>query len=107
MRQSQQPQTQPSTGGASTEAMRKLAMRFQQLLEEERTRLAGELHDDFTQKLTVISLELSLLEGALSSEHEVPRAVLREKCKLFSGIVNELIQSCRRLKAELRPKVLD
>ena len=84
-----------------------MATRFQRLLERERTRLAQELHDNLTQKLTVVSLELSLLDGNLSSEQELSRARISGKIKEIGLLINDMIHSLRRIKAELRPKVLD
>lgn len=91
----------------SADDLRALALRFQTLLERERTRLAQELHDNLTQKLTVLALELSLLDGNILSEQDYPRARLREKVKEMGQIVTDMIQSLRKIKAELRPKVLD
>ncbi len=94
-------------GTVSVDELRGLATRFQKLLESERTRLAQELHDNLTQKLTVISLELSLMDGSVSSENDLPRAKLKEKIKELAAIVSDMIHSLREIKAQLRPKVLD
>jgi signal transduction histidine kinase len=59
------------------------------------------------QKITVLSLELSLMDGSLSSEQELSRTKIAEKVKELAQIVAELIQSLRRMKSRLRPKVLD
>lgn len=94
-------------GSASAKDLRALASRFQNLLEKQRTRLAQELHDNLTQKLTVVSLELSLLDSGMAGEHELSRAQIREKIKELGQIILEVIHSLRKIKAELRPKVLD
>jgi signal transduction histidine kinase len=87
--------------------LRALAARYQKQLENERTRLARELHDDLTQKLTVVSLELSLVDNSVHADEERGRARLRENIKELSQLVADMINSLRRIKGELRPKVLD
>ena len=67
MRRSDQVLPAKPSGSESAQDMRALAKRFQILLEKERTSLARELHDNLTQNLTVISLELSLMDLAVRS----------------------------------------
>jgi signal transduction histidine kinase len=95
------------TASRSVAELRALAQRAQAALEQQRTRLAQELHDHLTQKLTVVSLELSLLDSGLSSEQGLSGPKLREKVKELSFLVQDAIQSLRKIKAELRPKLLD
>lgn len=87
------------------EAMLALA---QTLREEERTRLARAIHDDLSQTLTVLAIELSLLKSSLSSgaNATVPGDCLPTLGKL-AGLVNKLIRSAQEITARLRPKVLD
>ena len=91
----------------TVEDLRVLANRYQAELEHERTRLAHELHDNLTQKLTVVSLELSLIHNGIQADEDVSRAQLLEKVKEVTELVNDLITSLRQIKGELRPKVLD
>jgi signal transduction histidine kinase len=74
-------------------------------LEEQRTRIAQELHDHLLQNLTVLVLELSLMDTNAAAP-SVPTS-WKDKVKEMTQLVNEMIQSVRRLKTELRPKVLD
>ena len=48
--------------------LRALVLRLHRQIEEERTRLARELHDDLAQKLTVVAFELASLKSALGTE---------------------------------------
>jgi signal transduction histidine kinase len=75
--------------------------RVVQAQEQERRRLARELHDETGQALTSILLGLKPLEDALS-EHPARAAV----AELREHVVNAL-QDVRRLAVELRPAVLD
>ncbi len=71
--------------------------------EEERKRLAQELHDDTGQALTGIALALDTLIGSLPPEQEVARQRLR---KLHS-MTQEAMRELRRMALALRPGVLD
>jgi signal transduction histidine kinase len=69
--------------------------------EQERRRLARELHDETGQALTSILLGLKPLEEALAGQAGAPAlAELRQ-------LVVEALQDVRRLAVELRPAVLD
>jgi PAS domain S-box-containing protein len=90
--------------GKSRERLRNLSERLQSLLEEERTRIAREIHDELGQSLTAMKLDLSLLRKNLVSDglagqggkvHEIERAV------------NQVIQTVRKISTELRPGILD
>ena len=96
-----------SRAAASPDELRALCSRLQKKLEQERARLAQELHDDLTQKMTVIALEMSLLDASVQSERELSRTQLKEKVREIAQIINEMIHSLRRIKSELRPKLLD
>jgi signal transduction histidine kinase len=69
--------------------------------EEERRRLARELHDETGQALTSILLGLRTVEEA-SDEHELHRAV-----ETVRDLVRSTLQDVRRLAVELRPAALD
>jgi two-component system, NarL family, sensor histidine kinase DevS len=68
--------------------------------EEERRRLARELHDETGQALTSILLGLKTLEESEAGDLEDAVAGLRER-------VVETLHDVRRLAVELRPKALD
>ncbi|MBN1125344.1 MAG: PAS domain-containing protein, partial [Sedimentisphaerales bacterium] len=52
---------------ASKESLRVFTRKLLTIQEEERRRLARELHDDFTQRLAVLAIELSNLEASAKS----------------------------------------
>lgn len=68
-------------------------------IEEERTRIARELHDDTAQLIHGMRLELHLLQNATEPE---PAAVAR-----IQELVERLLGSTRRIVNGLRPRVLD
>jgi signal transduction histidine kinase len=85
----------------SHDQLRALTGRLQLVREEERTRIAREVHDELGQALTGIKLDLAWLAGRL------PGAALQRKLKGISAHVDATIQAIRRIATELRPGVLD
>ena len=77
----------------SREESRALAGRLLSAHEEERRLLARELHDDLTQRLAVVAIELGTLEERLKSE-EKPVSIrlgeIREKIVRLSGEVHSI-----------------
>ena len=69
--------------------------------EEERRRIARELHDELGQRLTILKMEIANVPRPETGEAtEVRRAAMLE-------MVDETINSVRRLATELRPLMLD
>ena len=89
--------------------LRSLATRLQAVREEERTRIARELHDEFGQMLTALRMDLSILERMVSRTVMEPlsRMSLFEKIGSISDLLEKTIRATRRIITELRPAVLD
>ncbi len=87
----------------SHEQLRALSVYLQSVREEERTRIAREVHDELGQALTSCKLDLSWIAGKL------PRGLkpLLAKTKALSAHIDSTIQMVRRISTELRPGVLD
>ena len=87
----------------SRQELRDLAARLQTVREEERTRIARELHDELGQQLTGLKIDLSWVRGRL------PRTQAEAADRLQSVItrVDGTVDSVRRIATELRPGVLD
>jgi signal transduction histidine kinase len=93
---------------ASREELRALAARLETVREEERIRIARELHDELGQALTSLKMDLSWLNRRLSAnEEEVPRHLLTEKIGAMSAFVDTTIKSMRNIATQLRPMILD
>jgi signal transduction histidine kinase len=88
---------------ASLGQLRALAARLQSIREEERKRVAREIHDQLGQALTAIKLDVSSLV------RELPTAQGKESNRVPSilKLVDETIQTVRRIATELRPGMLD
>ena len=71
--------------------------------EEERARMAREVHDELGQALTGLKMDLAWLR-----KHTSPRqGGLLQKYQDMSDLVDTTIQGVRRIATELRPGVLD
>lgn len=76
--------------------------------EQERTRIARELHDELGQSLTGLKLELAWMKNRLAKDgHGEFLALAREKADGMSQLIDTTIHSMRRIVTELRPAVLD
>jgi signal transduction histidine kinase len=88
---------------SSFEQLRALAARMQTAREEERARVAREIHDELGQALTAIKIDLTaLLPNALAD----PGPNLQRQQTIFR-LLDEAIHCIRRIATDLRPGVLD
>jgi signal transduction histidine kinase len=87
----------------SHEQLRALSIYLQYVREEERTRIAREVHDELGQSLTRIKMDIAWVGSRLPRSQRP----LLEKIARMSEHVDETIQSVRRIATELRPGILD
>ena len=88
----------------SREELRALSSHLQTMIEDERTRMSREIHDELGQELTSLKFDVSWLRDRAV---EANSAVDREKLTLMLKDIDVLISSVRRIATELRPPVLD
>lgn len=79
-----------------------LSNRILSVMEEERARLARELHDQLGQVLTAVKLDLQLL-----SEELIAFQRQREKLSQSINLIDTTLQLVRRQSVSLRPPTLD
>ncbi len=83
--------------------LRELAARLESVREEERARVAREIHDELGQALTAIKIDLASLIRSLRPDQEEEL----EKAESILRLVDQTILSVRRIATELRPSILD
>lgn len=89
------------------EKFHKLSSRVQGLREEERTRIAREIHDELGQLLTGIKMELRMLENRLSDRDDRSLNPAIDKLVEIAELVDTTIGSVQSISAGLRPSALD
>ncbi len=87
----------------SREQLRRLSRHLEKVREEERTRVAREIHDELGQVLATLAMETALLECDMPTE----RGDLHLKISSMRGFIDSAIKTVQRVSAELRPVMLD
>ena len=88
---------------AHEELLRELSAHHDSVREEERARIAREVHDEMGQALTALKMDLSLL--GLESAKTAPRVA--EQARELKARVDGIIQLVRDVATALRPAALD
>jgi two-component system, NarL family, sensor histidine kinase UhpB len=97
----------------SREELRDLSANLQRAREEEKMRIARELHDDLGQQLTALKMDLSSVEQTLQPaalDGPASSQAAAETLRLLAGmrrLVDSTVASLRRIAADLRPVMLD
>ncbi len=91
----------------SSDQLRALSAKLQFLREEERSRIAREIHDELGQMLTALKMDLRWIEGRLSHGPDTTLNPVLEKVVEAGEMADATIASVQRISTELRPGVLD
>lgn len=83
--------------------LRELAAHQERVKEDERKRIAREIHDDLGQNLLALRIDVSLLDEA--TRH--PHPEINKEIRSLMGQVDNVIRSVRAIINDLRPPVLD
>jgi two-component system sensor histidine kinase UhpB len=87
----------------SREQLRALAAHVESVREQERVRIAREIHDELGQSLTCMGMDLAFLDKQIDpGNHEAAARVAA-----LVELVKDTIRCVRRISSELRPSILD
>ncbi len=93
---------------SSTARLRALSARLQSAREEEGTRIAREIHDELGSALTGIKWDLECVDKFLrGTVDDCQIKSAQEKIPTMINLIDETINTVRRISSELRPGVLD
>jgi two-component system sensor histidine kinase UhpB len=88
----------------SREELQRLSANIEHIREEEKTRIARELHDDLGQLLTALKIDMVRFEQAIDGK--IDEAIAGGLRNVY-GLIDQLVASVRRIAADLRPVMLD
>jgi len=87
----------------SREQLRALAAHVESVREQERVRIAREIHDELGQSLTCMGMDLAFLDRQIDPENKDAAA----RVAALVELVKDTIRCVRRISSELRPSILD
>ncbi|MCZ6481560.1 MAG: PAS domain S-box protein [candidate division NC10 bacterium] len=88
---------------SSREQLRALSTRLLSVQEEERSRIAREIHDELGQALTGLKIDLTWVAQRLAPNQEH----VKKKTDWMTHLIDTTVQTVRRISTELRPRILD
>lgn len=88
--------------------LRALSARLQSVREDERMRIAREIHDELGQVLTGLKLDVvSLTKKISESVSRTDWDLLKDRSQEIVNLINNAILTVRKISTELRPGLLD
>ena len=88
--------------------LRELAARSEAVREEERTRIAREIHDELGSLLVALKMDVSWLDRRLSEQATASgQDRMREKCRNMGRLIENAVVNVGRIITDLRPSILD
>jgi signal transduction histidine kinase len=93
---------------ATSQQLRALSARLQSAREEEGIRIAREIHDELGSSLTRLKWDLEIMsKEELGTQDQERLEKSRRKISEMIALVDETVNTVRRISAELRPSALD
>ena len=88
--------------------LRQMSVRVATAEQEERRRIARELHDELGQALTCLKFDWAAITRHIEEQPGFePSAELEQELQSAGALIDRTIQSARRLMTSLRPAILD
>ncbi|MEP7083304.1 MAG: PAS domain-containing sensor histidine kinase [Betaproteobacteria bacterium] len=87
----------------SQEEIQSLALAANQAREEEKRRIARELHDELGQSLTALKMDVGALRQSLGGADET----ITRKLDSMQQLLDSTVAAARRISSDLRPMMLD
>lgn len=94
--------------------LRELSAYTHTVREEERTRIAREVHDELGSLLVALKMDVGWLDKRLgeqaqrsNDEAQAMRGVMRSKCQNMSRLIEAAVDNVGRIITDLRPSILD
>lgn len=92
---------------ASVQQLRNLAQRLQTAREDERARVAREVHDELGQALTGLKLDVAALRNRTANNGDRGDGEITTRLADMAHLIDGAVQTVRRIATELRPAILD
>ena len=94
--------------------LRELSAYSEQVREDERTRIAREVHDELGSLLVALKMDVNWMDKRLSEQEGRPpeqaqdmRQRMRCKCQNMSRLIENAVDNVGRIITDLRPSILD
>jgi PAS domain S-box-containing protein len=82
--------------------LRELSAYLETVREEERTRIAREIHDELGSLLVALKMDVNWLEKRIDD-----KPALQTKCQSMGGLIDRAVDNLGRIITDLRPSILD
>lgn len=94
--------------------LRELSAWLDKVREDERTRIAREVHDELGSLLVALKMDVDWIGKRLGEQQErspaaaeAMRTLMRGKCQNMSGLIERAVDNVGRIITDLRPSILD
>ncbi|MBT2303721.1 PAS domain S-box protein [Variovorax paradoxus] len=94
--------------------LRELSAWLDKVREDERTRIAREVHDELGSLLVALKMDVNWIGKRLGEQQERSpaaaeemRTLMRGKCQNMSGLIERAVDNVGRIITDLRPSILD
>ena len=91
----------------SHEKLRNMSRRLESIREQEKKKIALEIHDELGQMLTALKMDLSVMHEGLLNEEHASRSEMTRQLVSAVRLIDSAIDTVRRIAADLRPGILD